>query len=158
MDPAATWGADHHRHAEVAVRAVPDPGGLAHDLVERGMDEVGELNLGYRQEPVQRHPDRHADDPGLGERRVEHPLFAELIHPAGADPEHPAAGADVLTEQHDPVVVGHLVVQGVADRGDDVLLGHDPSKNTWRIAVSASGSGASQAAVIAASISSFTLA
>ena len=49
--------------------------------------------------------------------------LAELLEEPVRDPEHAAAGADVLAEQDDAVVVGHLVVQRVADRGDDVLLG-----------------------------------
>ena len=116
MDPAAAGRADHQRDAEVAVRAIPDARGLRHDLVERGVDEVGELDLGDRQQAVERHPDRDADDAGLGERGVDDPMLAELRHPAVGDPEDAAAGADVLTQQDDALVVGDLVVQRVADR------------------------------------------
>ena len=127
MDPAPVRGADHHRDAEVAVRSVPEPGGLGDDLVERRMDEVRELDLRDRQEAVQRHPDRDPDDPRFRQRRVDHPLLAELLHPAVGDPEDAATRAHVLAEQHDALVVRHLVVERVAHRGDHVLLRHRSS-------------------------------
>jgi hypothetical protein len=130
VDAAAPRRTDHERAAEVPVRPVAHPRRLRHDLVERRMDEVGELDLGHRQEPVQRHPDRDADEARLRQRRVDHTILAELLHPAGGDPEHPAASSDVLAEQDDALVVGHLVVQGIADRRHDVLLCHASSAKT----------------------------
>src|SRR4029079_17886008 len=126
-------------------------------LIERRVDEVRELDLGDRQEPVERHPDRDPDDAGLGQRRIDHALLSALGHEPLGDLEHAAAGADVLTDQHDAVVGRHLVVEGVPDRGDEVLLRHaSPSAKTLRVEVDGSGSGASQAAVIAASTWDFT--
>ncbi len=105
VDPAAARCADHHRYAEVAVRPVAQSSGLRDDLIERGMDEVRELDLGDREESVQRHPDRDPDDAGLRERRVDHALLAELLHPSVGDPEHAATRTHVLTEQDDALVV-----------------------------------------------------
>ena len=48
VDPAAVRRADGHRDAEAVVRAVAHPRRLGHELVERRMDEVGELDLGDR--------------------------------------------------------------------------------------------------------------
>jgi hypothetical protein len=73
---------------------------------------------------VQRHPERDAHDPRLGERCVDHSLLAELVEEPLRDPEDTPAHGDVLAEHDDPVVGGHLIVEGVVDRGDDVLLGH----------------------------------
>ena len=87
-----------------------------------GMDEVGELDLRHRKEPSQRHADRDAHDAGLGERGVDDPIRAEFVQPAGADPEHPTTVGDILTQQDHAVVGCHLVVQGITDRRDDVLL------------------------------------
>ena len=122
------------------------------------MDEVGELDLGDRQQAVERHPDRDADDAGLGERGVDDPMLAELRHPAVGDAEDAAAGADVLAQKDDALVVGDLIVQCVADRRDDVLLGHASSANTCLSDVAGSGSGASHAAAMWPSISVLTAA
>ena len=48
VDAAAVRGADGHRHAVAVVRAVAHPRRLGHELVERRVDEVGELDLGDR--------------------------------------------------------------------------------------------------------------
>ena len=122
------------------------------------MDEVGELDLSDREQTVERHPDRDAHDARLGERGVDHPMLAELRHPAVGDAEDPAASADVLTEQDDAFVRRDLVVQRVADGGDDVLLGHASSANTCLSDVAGSGSGASHAAAMWPSISVLTAA
>ena len=68
VDAPAAGRADHQRTSEVAVRAVAEPGRLGHDLIERGVDEVGELDLGDREQAVQGHADRDADDAGFGQR------------------------------------------------------------------------------------------
>ena len=150
VDAATARRTDHERHAEVAVGPVAHAGCLGDDLIEGGVDEVGELDLGDRQQPVQRHADRHADDAGFGERRIDDAPLAELVEEPLRHLEDTPAGPDVLTEEHDPIVGGELVVQRVTDRGDEVLLAHGaPSKNTCRVAVSGRGSGASHAAWIA---------
>ena len=75
---------------DVAERAEPVLGQLAHDLVERGEHEAVELDLADRPVAAQREPDRGADDAGLGERGVHHPVLAEvLLQPVG-DAEHAA--------------------------------------------------------------------
>jgi hypothetical protein len=111
------------------------------------VDEVRELDLGDRQESVQGHADRDPDDAGLGQRRIDHAPLAELVEEPLRHAEDPAARRDVLAEYHDAFVRGHLVVQGVVDRRDDVLLRHSPSrsKNTCRPSVDGSGSAAFQA-------------
>ena len=45
VDTAAVWRSDDYRAGPTAVGAVSDPGNLGDDLVERGMDEVGKLDL-----------------------------------------------------------------------------------------------------------------
>ena len=116
---ATPRGADHEGHAEVAVGAVVDLGRLAHDLVERGVDEVGELDLGDRAQVGQCQPDGDADDRRLGERCVDHPPVAELgVQPVGGA-EHAAARAHVLAEHEHSLVGRHQVVLGLAHRVDD---------------------------------------
>ena len=138
---------DDHRQTEVPVAPIPHPRDLRDHLVVGGVDEVGELDLGDRQEPVQGHAHRDPDDAGFGQRRIDHALVSELGEEILRHAEDPAARRDVLAEHHDALVRGHLVVQGVVDRRDDVLLGHSPSrsKNTCRSRVDGSGSAAFQA-------------
>ena len=115
------------------VRAIAHARRFGHDLVERRVDEVGELDLDDRQQPVQGHPDGDPDDPGFGQGCVDDAFFAELLHPSHGDAEHAAAVADVLAQEDDAVVGGHLVMQRVPDGRDQVLLGHassPPSANT----------------------------
>jgi hypothetical protein len=127
---SAVRGPDHERTAEVAVRAVPDAGGLRHDLIEGRVDEVGELDLGHRPQAVQGHADADPHDHGLGQRRIDHPHLAELLHEPGGDPEHATPRTDVLAEYQDAVVGLHLVPQGVVERVDHVLLAHRPAPVT----------------------------
>ena len=83
--------------------------------------------------------------------------LTELVEEAVRDLEDAAAGAHVLAEEDHAVVRGHLVVQGVGDRGDERLLAHaSSSANTCRPTSAGSGSGASQAHVIAASTSALS--
>ena len=101
-----------------------DAADLAHDLVERGVHEVGELHLGDRPQAVDRRAHRGAGDHPLGEGRVEDALVAVLGPQALGRAEDAALLADVLAEDHDALVALHLLVHGEADRLEDVELGH----------------------------------
>ena len=119
VDAAAVRRADHHRHAEPVVRAVAHPRRLGHDLVERRVDEVRELDLGDRPQAVHRGADRRADDHRLGQRRVDDPVVAELgPQPVGGE-EHAALLADVLAQDDDRLVAAHLLGHALADRLDE---------------------------------------
>ena len=65
-DAAAHGHADHHGTGKLAARAVAVLGRLADDLVDRGIDEVRELDLRHRPQPVESHADGCTDDAGLG--------------------------------------------------------------------------------------------
>jgi hypothetical protein len=119
--------ADDERAAEIPVAPISHPRGLGDDLIECRVNEVGELDLGNGQQSVQRHPDRHAHDRRLGERRVDHAFLAELLHEAPGDAEHAAAAPDILSQNDHSIVGRHRVVKGIVDRDDDVLLRHVPS-------------------------------
>ena len=92
---------------------------LRGDLVERREDEPVELDLAHRAVAAHREPDRGADDAGLGERGVEHPLLAEVLLQAVGHPEDAAEPADVLAHDDDLGVVLHRRAQAVVQR-----LGH----------------------------------
>ena len=113
----------HQRHLEVTVRPVVELGRLAHQLVEGGVDEVGELDLRDRAEAGERQPDPDADDGRLGERRVDHALVAELrVQPVGRA-EHAAARPDVLAQDQHPLVRRQELVLHLAHGVDDGSLG-----------------------------------
>ena len=110
-----------------ALVAVRDLGELRGDLVERGEDEPVELDLAHRPEPAHREADRGADDAGLGQRRVEHALLAELgLQPLG-DAEHPAELADVFAHEQHAVVLGHRAPQSGVERAAE---GHRLDRRT----------------------------
>ena len=124
VDAAAERRADHHRHRPVAVGPVPGAGRLADDLVERRVDEVGELDLGDRQEAVQRGADGDADDARLGERRVQDARLAEPgMQPVGGT-EDATLAPDVLAHDEHALVPLHLFGDRGADRFDHAHLGH----------------------------------
>ena len=79
---------------------------LGDDLVERRVDEAVELDLDDRAEAAVGEADGGAHDAGLGERRVDDALRAELVLQSVGDAEHAAELADVLAHEHDLVVVG----------------------------------------------------
>jgi len=124
MDAAAVRGADDHRDVVAVVGAIAHPGRLGHDLVERREDEVGKLDLAHRPQPVDGRPDRRADDHRFGERRIDHPLVAELRpQPVGRE-EHAALLADVLAKDDDRRVAAHLLGEGLADGVDERARRH----------------------------------
>ena len=126
VNAAAERGADHHRHRVPPQRAVAHPRRLGHDLVEGREDEVGELDLGDRPQPVERGTDRGADDHRLRQRRVDHAVVAELGPQAVGRQEDPALPADVLAEHDDRCVAAHLLGHAVADRLDERPDRHQP--------------------------------
>ena len=65
----------------------------------------------HRPVPAHRQTDRGADDPGLGQRRVQHPVLAEVLLQTVGDPEDAAQPADVLPHDEDLGVVLHRVAQ-----------------------------------------------
>src|SRR3546814_11869236 len=67
-DAAAERRAHRDRRGELARRTIAQPRRLAHQLVERGIDVIGELDLGHRAQAVRPHPHRAADDPAFGDR------------------------------------------------------------------------------------------
>src|SRR3546814_6937023 len=75
-DAAAERRAHRDRRGELARRTIAQPRRLAHQLVERGIDVIGELDLGHRAQAVRPHPHRDADDPAFGDRSEE--LTSEL--------------------------------------------------------------------------------
>ena len=132
VDAAAARHAHRHRRGELGARAVSQAGGLGDQLIEPGIDVVGELDLDHRAQAVGPHADRGADDATFGDRGVEHPLAAVLgLQPLGAA-EDTAEVADVLAEHDDVVVALHHHVDGRADGRAHRHRGHRSSSICWR--------------------------
>ena len=88
---------------------------LADDLVERGVDEAVELDLHDGPVAAEGEADRGAHDAGLGERRVDHALRAELVEQSVGDAEDTAELADVLPHDENLGVIGHRTAQALVD-------------------------------------------
>ena len=101
---------------------------LIADLVHGGPDVVEELNLDHRLHAADGVADGAAHDIGLGQRRVEDPLGAELGLQAGGELEDAALALDlgerllaagvghVFAIDDDARVAAHLVVQAGVDQ------------------------------------------
>ena len=109
MTQPAPRHAHHHRHR--AAPAIADLGGVVHELVEAGRDEVVELHLADRPLARQRGADAGAEHGALGERRVEDPI-AELLEQRAQQQERVAVGAADVLAEHEDARVG---AQRVAD-------------------------------------------
>ena len=80
-------------------------------LVEAGIRERVVLHLADRPPAGHAEPDRAAEDPGLGERRVDAAVLAEALAQPGRRAEDAARAADVLAHHHHGVVAGELDVE-----------------------------------------------
>ena len=119
-DAAAVRGADGDGRGEVTRRSVAQPRRLADELVEAGIDVVGELDLGHGPQPVRAHADGRGDDAAFVDGRVEHARLAELRLQAGGRAEHAAEIADVFPHHDHVRVAGHGDLQRGVDRLDHV--------------------------------------
>src|SRR3984885_12900901 len=100
INTAAAWHADHDWSREFPTRAIAQPRRFRHDLIVGRIDIVGELDLRDRPKPIGAHADRHGDDSGFVDRRVEAARLAIFsLQPVGATKDA-AEIADVLAE-HD---------------------------------------------------------
>ncbi len=96
MTQPAPRHAHDHRHRSAP--AVADLGGVVHELVEAGRDEVVELHLADRPLAGERGADAGAEHGPFGERRVEDAI-AELLEQRPQQQERVAVrAADVLAE------------------------------------------------------------
>ena len=124
VDAAAHRHADGQRDGEAAASPGSHSRGVGADLVVRGPEEAVELDLRDRSKPGHREADRGSDDAALGERRVDHAVFAEALLQAFGHAEDAAVDADVFAEEKDPVVLLHLLDEGEVDRLYECEVGH----------------------------------
>ena len=124
---AADGHANHDRAGPLAVGAPAQDGELVVNLVHGRPDVIEELNFDDRLHAAHGVADGAADDVGLGQRRVEDALGAELGLQAGGELEDAALAFDlgerlfaagvghVFAEDDDARVAAHLVVQAGVD-------------------------------------------
>ncbi len=117
----AALGAQHERHPELPAGHEVGLGSRVDELVQGEREEVDEHDLQHR--PLARlgRADRDAADRRLADRRVDHPLGAELLGQAGGHRVRTALG-DVLAD-HEHVVVGpHRLGERPVERLDEGRL------------------------------------
>ncbi len=126
-DPGADHGADHQRALGLAAEHVAQLGALVEDLVHAAAEEVDEHQLGDWAQAGGRGADGGADEAGLGDRGVQHPIAPELLDEPFGDAHHPAPGVvvaevidrgpagDVLAEEDDRRVFAHGDAQRLVD-------------------------------------------
>ena len=100
-----------HDEGHRSLGAVEALRGHVDDLIEAARDEVGKLHLDDRPPPQERaaHGDAHRS--GLGDRRVDDAVVAELIEEATCDRERPAELGDVLSHEEDAFILTHRMTQ-----------------------------------------------
>ena len=100
-DAPAAGRADRDGRVEISRAPIAQPRQLAHDLIESGIDVVGELDFRDGAQSVHPHADRRSDDPAFRDRGIEHPMVAILALQPLSSAEHAAEVADVLAHEHD---------------------------------------------------------
>src|SRR5206468_1593233 len=85
-------------------------------LIEAGVGERVVLHLANRAPTREAEPDGGAQDPGLGERRVDAAVGAEAVAQPGRGAEDTAGAPDILAHHHDGVVTRELDMERVVDR------------------------------------------
>ena len=79
---------------------------MVHQLVDRRVDEAGELDLRDRSEALRREPHRQSGNRVLGERRVEDAVRPEPLQEPISRAEHATFGRNVFAEDEDVGVLG----------------------------------------------------
>ena len=129
---AAVGHPDRDRERHRPARAPAVAADVGDQLVEAGIRERVVLHLADGPEARHAEPDRRAEDPGLGERRVDAAVGAEAVAQARSRAEDAAGAADVLAQHQHVRVALHLDVQGVVDRLDEQQLTHRGSSAARR--------------------------
>src|SRR5258707_1579468 len=104
----ADGDADHRANGELALAEITGFGDLGHQLVEPGIDIIGELDLDDRLGANSAHPYGGADDISLLDGRIEYPVITELFGQGSRLSEDAAKpAADILTIKQDFRMIGH---------------------------------------------------
>jgi hypothetical protein len=128
----AGGGLDHQGHGDLAAGLEPRLG----RVVDQGIEpQHQEIHVGDRDQGAQarrRRPDAEPDHRRLGHRRVTHPNGTELRLQADELLVRAAEGADVLAQEDDPGVAGHLLAQRPRDGLAEEELGRGRRRRGFR--------------------------
>ena len=109
---AAVWNPDGHRNLQSAVGPVAGSGRLADELIDRGPDEIGELDLRDCPLASECGSESDADYGSFGQWRVDDPVFAELFQQALGGEEHASTGTHVFTHHEHGGIALHFLTEG----------------------------------------------
>ncbi len=112
----AVGTAEHDRAAHLAARHVERLGGGVDDLVDRLHGEIPGHELDDRLETGHGRADTDAGKALLGDGRIDHAPFAELLEQALADLVGALVLRHLLAHQQDVLVTPHLLGHGVPQR------------------------------------------
>ena len=133
-DAGSARRAQHHRAAEPPLRAVAQPRGVVHQLIDAGIEKPHELDLAHRSEALSRHADAQAADQQFRQRGVHHTLGSKALLQAGSCAKDAAIDADILAEHDDARVLLHSAGEGQGDGFDQGYLRHGMSPSARRAA------------------------
>jgi hypothetical protein len=114
-NPAAVRHAHGQRESELPSAPPAVAADVRDQLVETGVREGVVLHLADGLEPGHAEPDRAAEDPGLGERRVEAAVRTEAVAQTGRRAKDAAGAADILAQHHHVGIALELDVEAVVD-------------------------------------------
>src|SRR5438128_8243113 len=97
---------------------------MVHQLIDRRIDETGELDLRDRPETLGGETYRQPGDDPFGKRRIEDAVGAKALQQSLGSAEHAAFGADILAEDENSGVLRHGAGERQVDRLDERDLGH----------------------------------
>src|SRR6185369_12481965 len=134
-NPTAHWRTHGHGRREIACAPIAEPRGFRHELIEGGVDIVGELDLRHGPKSVSRHADSHADNAPFVYGRVEYTGLAIFrLQPLGRL-EHAPEIADVLAHHDDIGIAAHHHVERAVDCLEHRHAGHSFSPAASRSAI-----------------------
>ena len=133
-DAGAMGRAQHHRAAQPPLRAVAQPRGVIHQLIDAGIHEPHELYFADRAHALRRHPDAEAADQQFRERRVDHAIRPEPLLQAERRAKYAAVDADILAEHDDVGILLKSAGERQIDGFDERRLSHATLRSTLRAA------------------------
>src|SRR4029450_13841304 len=105
---SSNGSANHQRYRVLSSRPVTQLCGFVHDLIECGIYEICELDLGNRPEAIEGHTNRRSNDTAFRKGRIDDSLLAEFFEQALRDSEDSSDSSDILAEENDIRVTSHF--------------------------------------------------
>ena len=116
--------AHHQGNMPLSLSPGAESGGVAFQLVQQVIGKPGELHFRHRFQASQGHADGTSIYGGLCNGRVNDSLLAVLVDKTVCYAKNSSVKAHILAQQNDPVVPGHLLVQGEVQGLHHIKLSH----------------------------------